>query len=185
MRPAKPEPTKPALSPDKLRPAAQNLIDCKQAPKTAVTQAPTALSRWATIYCTRSGHILTTNEQYYSAVPGTRGNLRGVLNAAAIGGRNGEVGNDAYFTKIDYGALSKTESQQVTAGIDPAVVKLVKDKPLFRLDLTVDNGQVYRGVVVDPDHDPFWVIPVVNGKLAKSGFYVASVDYVNRTRQMQ
>jgi hypothetical protein len=171
-----------AVSPDKLRPAEHNLIDCKGAPATAVTRVPGSLTRWATIYCTRQGHILTTNEQFYSSVPGTRGALRGVLSAAQIDGRTGEVGHGAYFTKIEYAPLSKQAAQQLLTGADPEVVKLAKDKPLFRLDLTADSGQSYRGVVVDPAKDPFWVIPVVDGKLGKSGFYVASVDFVNRTR---
>ena len=47
--------------------------------------------------------------------------------------------------------------------------------------MTTDKAQVYSGVVVDPDKDPFWVIPVVDGKIGQTGFYVATVDYVNKT----
>ena len=79
----------------------RNLIDCKQAPKNAVTQVPEPLSKWATIYCTLQGHILTTNERYYSAIPGTQGKLRGVLGAAALNNQDGNIGHGAYFTKVD------------------------------------------------------------------------------------
>src|SRR4051794_22604433 len=95
------------VSPAVLRPAAQNLIDCKQAPKTAVTEVPEPLSKWATIYCTLQGHILTTNERYYSAIPGTQGRLRGVLGAAALNNQNGNIGHGAYFTKIEYAPLDQ------------------------------------------------------------------------------
>jgi hypothetical protein len=174
--------SKAPLSPEKLRPSERNLIDCKDAPAAAVTTMPEPVARWATIYCTKFGHILTTNERYYSAVPGTNGNARGVLSAADLSGRKGELGHGAHFTKIDYAPLSKPAAQQATAGADPALLKIVKNKPLFRLDVTVDTGQTSRALVVDPTKDPFWVLPLVNGKLGRAGFYVATPDYVNRAR---
>ena len=170
------------VAPSQLRPAARNLIDCSQAPKNALTQVPAALARWATIYCTRQGHILTTNERFYSAIPGTQGKLRGVVGAAAINKQTGDVGHGAYFTKIEYTPVVPKTAAAMTAGVDPKVAELVKDKPLFQLTLTTDKGQVYRGVVVDPDKDPFWVVPIVNDKIGQTGFYVATVDYVNKTR---
>jgi len=189
--PASPQFAPPAAAPEQnattvpasaLRPAERNLIDCKQAPKNALIQVPEPLSKWATIYCTVQGHILTTNEKYYSAVPGTKGKLRGVLAAAALNNQTGNVGHGAYFTKIDYAPLDAKAAAALTAGLDPKVVERVKGKPLFRLDLTTDKSQVYHGVVVDPEHDPFWVIPIVNGKIGQTGFYAATVDYVNKTR---
>jgi hypothetical protein len=165
-----------------LRPATRNLIDCNQAPRNAMTQVPSSLARWATIYCTRQGHILTTNERFYSAIPGTQGKLRGVVGAAAINKQTGDVGHGAYFTKIEYTPVVPKTAAAMTAGVDSKVAALVKDKPLFQLTLTTDKGQVYRGVVVDPETDPFWVIPIVNDKIGQTGFYVATVDYVNKTR---
>jgi hypothetical protein len=181
-----PKPAVPAAARElELKPDPKNLIDCKDAPKAAVVQVPEPLSRWATIYCTKQGHILTSNENFYSAIPRTRGKVRGVLSAAQIGGgRKGEIGHGAYFTKIDYAPVPPADAQKLMGGIDPAVLQLVRDKPLFRLALTVDTGQSYQGVVVDPTKDPFWVIPIVDGKLARTGFYVATVDFV-RTRRMQ
>jgi hypothetical protein len=179
----KPAPAaKAPLPPEKLRPAAENLLDCRQAPAAAVTKVPDAISRWATIYCTRQGHILTTNEKFYSVVPGTRGQIRGVLNAADIGGRKGQLGHGAYFTRIEYAPLDPKVAKQIQAGIDPMVQKIIDGKALFQLSLTVDNGRSYRGVVVDPTTDPFWVIPIIDGKLARAGFSVATVEYVNRAR---
>lgn len=170
------------VSPAVLRPSPRSLIDCKQAPKNAVTQVSEPLSKWATLYCTVQGHILTTNERYYSAVPGTQGKLRGVIGAAALNNQTGNVGHGAYFTKIEYAPLDAKTTAALTSGIDAKVAERVRNKPLYRLDLTTDKGQVYHGVVVDPDHDPLWVIPIVNGKIGQTGFYAATVDYVNKTR---
>lgn len=189
--PALPQMAPPAAAPNqgptpvaasRLRPADRNLIDCKQAPRNAVTQVPAALSRWATIYCTRQGHILTTNERFYSAIPGTHGKLRGVIGAAAINNQTGDVGHGAYFTKVEYTPVAPKSAAALTAGVDAKVSEQVKDKPLFQITLTTDKGKVYRGVVVDPDKDPFWVIPIVNDRIGQTGFYVATVDYVNKTR---
>jgi hypothetical protein len=166
-----------------LKPDAKNLLDCKDAPKAAITQPPAQLAQWATIYCTKQGHVLTSNERYYSELPGTRGRLRGVLSAAQIGGeRKGEIGHSAYFTKIEYAPLPPAEAQKLMAGIDPQILQIVRDKPLYRLALTVDTGQTYQGVVVDPSKEAFWVLHVNNGKIARGGFTVATVDFVNKRR---
>lgn len=179
-----PKPVVPAAARElEIKPDPKNLIDCKDAPKAATLQLPEPLSRWATIYCTKQGHILTSNEHFYSAIPRTGGKLRGVLSAAQIGGgRKGEIGHGAYFTKIDYAPVPAAEAQKLMGGIDPTVLQLVRDKPLFRLALTVDTGQTYQGVVVNPAKDPFWVIHVVDGKLARTGFYVATVDFAKSKR---
>jgi hypothetical protein len=176
-RPAGPVPE------SQLKPDPKNLIDCRQAPKAAVVQVPAPLSQWATIYCTKQGHVLTSNERYYSELPGTRGRLRGVLSAAQIGGeRKGEIGHGAYFTKIEYAPLAQAETQKLMGGIDPQILQIVRDKPLYRLSLTVDTGQTYQGVVVDPSKEAFWVLHINNGKIARGGFTVATVDYVNKRR---
>ena len=108
-----------------------------------------------------------------------------MLSAAQIdGGRKGEVGHGAYFTKIDYAPAAKpAERRSSWPGIDPAVLQLVQATSRSSGSaLTVDTGQTYRGVVVDPPKDPFWVIPIVDGKLGRTGFYVATVDFVNQRR---
>ena len=50
------------------------------------------------------------------------------------------------------------------------------------MDLTLDNNKTYAMVVIAPDQDPFWVIPIGENKLNRTGFYVASIDYVNKKR---
>ena len=184
---AAPAPTPPApapaaepLTPEKVRPPASLLIDCKDAPAAAVTTVPEPLSRWATIYCTRLGHIFSANDKFYSLYTGTK--VRGALNAAELTGRKGNLGHAAHFTKITYEKLDPKAAQPLMTGAQPSTLGVVKDKELFKVDLTVDTGQVFSLVVADPAKDPFWVIPVVNGRLNNVGFYVASLDYMNRKR---
>jgi hypothetical protein len=168
------------VGPEQLRPRADFLIDCAGSPSGAVLKVPDAIARWSTLYCTRNGHLFTTNERYFSAFPGT--GKRGAFNAGELGGRRGGLGNKAYFKRIDYRPLSADEARALELGSPAAAVAVVQGKPLFRIDLTIDTGQSYGMVVAAPDQDPFWVIPIVDGKLNGSGFYVASLDYVNRKR---
>ena len=178
--PAAPEPAKEPLTPEKVRPPASLLIDCKDAPASAVTTVPEPLSRWATIYCTRLGHIFSANDKFFSLYTGTK--VRGALNAAELTGRKGNLGHAAHFTKITYEKLDPKAAKPLMAGAQPSTLGVVKDKELFKVDLTVDTGQVFSLVVADPAKDPFWVIPVVNGRLNNVGFYVASLEYMNRKR---
>ena len=168
------------ITPEDRRPSADVLIDCKNAPKTAVTQVPEPMRRWATVYCTKFGHVFTANDRYVSRAPGGRGFWD--LSAAAVAKRTGELGHAAHFTKIAYEALPDEAAKKITAGVDPNTARIVQGKPLFRIDLAVDTGQTLQMVAADPSKDPFWVIPIVDGKLLNGGFYVASLDYVNRAR---
>jgi hypothetical protein len=164
----------------KLKPSADFLVDCKDLPADAVKEVPAAISRWSTLYCTKNGQLFSSNEKYFSAFPGT--GLRGAFLAGELSGRPGPGGRQAYFKKLTYEPLAPEAAKKLEAGLGSEELKLVKDKPLFRIDLTVDTGQVFSMVVADPEKDPFWVIPIVGDKLNRTGFYVASVDYLNRKR---
>ncbi len=172
--------TLPPGAAEKLKPPASFLVDCKDLPKDAVTALPEALSRWATLYCTLNGQLFSTNDKYFSAFPGT--GLRGAFLAGELSGRAGPAGRGAYFKKITYEPISPESAKALQLGLGPREKRLLKDKALFRIELTVDTGQTYAMVVVGPDQDPFWVIPIVGNKLNRAGFYVASLDYVNRKR---
>jgi hypothetical protein len=174
------EAAKKPLTPERLRPAADVLLDCKTAPPGAVTQVPEPLSRWATVYCTKNGHIFSSNDRYFSAVPGA--GAIGAFSAAALTGRRGEVGHAAHFTKITYDKLPPEKAKELAAGVSPEAQRVLRGNELFQLNLTVDTGKSLSMVVVDPNDDPFWVIPLVNGKLRNRGFYVASLDYVNKKK---
>jgi hypothetical protein len=175
VRPARPA----ALTPERVRPPAEAMIDCKDAPKTAVTQVPEPLSRWATIYCLKGGHVFSYNDRHLARFPRTT--ALGSFGAAELTGRTGELGHKAHFTKIAYGPLPNAEKQSLLSGADPTAVNFLKDKPLFKIELTVDTGQTFTMVAAEPDKDPFWIVTVVNGKPARS-FFVASLDYLNKRR---
>jgi hypothetical protein len=165
---------------DKLKPPSSFLIDCKDAPKDAVLELPEQLRPWFTLYCTKNGHLFSTNDKFFSAFPGT--GIRGAMNAGELGGRRGGMGHKAYFRKITYEPVPAVAAKALVASATPAQLPLLKDKPLFKIDLTIDNGQVFSLVVADPGSDPFWVFPATGTKLSRSGFYVATLDYVNRKR---
>jgi hypothetical protein len=164
----------------KLKPPATFLTDCKGLPKGAVQVVPEAVARWATLYCTRNGQLFSSNDTHFSAFPGT--GLRGAFLAGELSGRPGERGRNAYFKAIKYEPITAEQARKLEAGLGQAERDLLKDKPLFRIDLTVDTGQTKSMIVVAPDQDPFWVIPIVGDKLNRTGFYVASLEYVNRKR---
>lgn len=175
------QPSEPiALTPERVRPPASLLIDCKDAPAGAVTKVPEPLSRWATVYCTKRGHLFSANDQFFALYPGTK--IRGALNAAELTGRTGDLGHAAHFTKITQTPLTAAAAKALMVGLTPETAKIVEGKELIRVDLTTDTGKTFSLAAVSPNEDPFWVIPVVDGKLNNRGFYVASLEYVNKNR---
>lgn len=180
LRPPQPAAQPVALTPERVRPPASLLIDCKDKPPTAITQVPEPLNRWATVYCTKRGHLFSANDGFFALYPGTK--IRGALNAAELTGRKGDIGHGAHFTKIVHTKLSAADAKALMVGLTPETAKIVEGKELFRVDLTADTGQIFSLAAVSPGEDPFWVIPVVDGKLNNRGFYVASLDYMNKNR---
>jgi hypothetical protein len=170
----------PAEAAQKLKPPADFLTDCSRLPAGAVKEVPAEMARWSTLYCTKYGQLFSSNDKYFSAFPGT--GLRGAFLAGELSGRAGNRGAKAYFKKITYLPLAPEAAAKLEAGLQDKERQLLKDKPLFRVDLTLDNNQTYSMVVIAPEQDPFWVIPIVGNKLNRTGFYVASLDYVNRKR---
>jgi hypothetical protein len=177
--PAEPHQAAAPLTPERLRPAPDNVLDCKDAPKTAVTQVPAEIARWATVYCLKSGHVFTTNDLHFARFPRTP--VLGRFNAAEMTGRADNLGHAAHFTKIAYAQLPKAEADALIAVADPTNAAFLKGKDLFRLDLAVDTGQTFAMVLIDPSKDPFWVMTLAEGKPARS-FFVASLDHLNQKR---
>ena len=167
------------LTPERLRPSPDNVLDCKDAPKTAVTQVPAEIARWATVYCLKSGHVFTTNDRHFARFPRTP--VLGRFNAAEMTGRADNLGHAAHFTRIAYAPLPKAEADALIAAADPTNAAFLRGKDLFRLDLAVDTGQSFAMVLIDPGNDPFWVLTLAEGKPAKS-FFVASLDHMNQRR---
>jgi hypothetical protein len=176
---AEPRQAAAPLTPERLRPSPDNVLDCKDAPKTAVTQVPAEIARWATVYCLKSGHVFTTNDRHFARFPRTP--VLGRFNAAEMTGRADNLGHAAHFTRIAYAPLPKAEADALIAAADPTNAAFLKGKDLFRLDLAVDTGQTFAMVLIDPGKDPFWVVTLAEGKPAKS-FFVASLDHMNQGR---
>ena len=191
VKPASPArvetPSQPELTPGgrspiteaEVRPPADMLIDCAKAPNGAVTKVPNDLARWATVYCTKLGHIFNSNDHFFGAFPDT--GVRASFSAADMMGKSGEAGNDAYFSAIAYRQLSKAEADALIA-LDPSVRRVLVDKALWRLDLTAANGSKLSFLAVDPLNEFFWVFPLSQRGIDTPAFYVSSLAALNKAR---
>ena len=168
------------ITAEKLRPPTHILLDCKDAPNDAVTSLSAALARWATIYCTKSGHIFAYRDGYFASFPGS--GTRAVISAAQFSGRRGEVGHEAYFTNIAYRALSPAEKADLKPEAGAEEMLRDRSKPLFQLTLTINSGQDVTMIVRDPETDPFWVFPVLDGKVGQAAFYIVSLASLNKKK---
>ena len=170
---------KPPVTAQEVRPHASVLVDCAKAPTEAVTKLPDDLARWATVYCTKFGHIFNANDHHFGAFPDS--GQRASISAAEMAGKTGEPGNEAYFTAIRYAPLTPEQVQTLIAR-DPSVRRILENKPLWRLELTAVGGQSLSFIVIDPGADPFWVFPLTDKGVATPAFYVTSLDTLNKVR---
>ena len=180
--PPQPETTpsgKPPVTAADVRPPADMLIDCGKAPKDAVTKVPDALARWATVYCTKLGHIFNANDGFFGAFPDS--GVRASFSAADMMGKTGDIGNDAYFSSVTYRQLTSAETAALIA-LDPSVKKVLVDKPLWRLELTAAGGANLSFVAIDPTADFFWVFPLSQRGIDTPAFYVSSLAALNKSR---
>lgn len=170
---------KPAITAQEVRPPANVLIDCAKAPADAVTRLPDDLAKWATIYCTKLGHVFNANDHHFGAFPDS--GLRASFSAADMAGKQGEIGNEAYFTKVAYHELTPVEANALIAR-DPGVKKILVGRQLWQLDLSAVGGTSLSFLVIQPSADPFWVFPLTDKGLGQPAFFVSSLDALNRAR---
>jgi len=170
---------KTQLTPSNVRPPADFLVDCAKAGKDAVTRLPADLATWATIYCTKNGHLFNANENYFGVFPDT--GLRATIGAGEIDGKVGEAGAGSYFKAITYTQLSDADIQQIIK-VDPVSAKIIQGRPVKRLDLTTNGGMMVSYAVIDPSVEPFWVFPLTDKGLVNPAFFVASLATANRAR---
>jgi hypothetical protein len=97
-------------------------------------------------------------------------------------GRTGELGHAAHFTRITQGSALTSRRQEPDGGAHPRDGKNRGRQGAAACRSDDDTGQTFSLAAVNPSEDPFWVIPVVDGKLNNRGFYVASLDYMNKNR---
>ncbi len=170
---------KPAVTSADVRPPVFDLIDCAKAPSGAVTKLPDDLARWATVYCTKLGHIFNANDRYFGAFPDS--GVRASFNSADMMGKTGDVGNDAYFTAVTYRQLSTAEADALIA-LDPSVKRVLVDKPLWRLELVAAGGANLSFIAIDPTAEFFWVFPLSKRGIDTPAFYVSTLTAFNKAR---
>jgi hypothetical protein len=169
---------KPVTSAE-VRPPASALVDCTRAPKDAVTKLPEDLARWATVYCTKFGHVFNANDRFFGVFPDS--GIRASIGAAEMDGKSGEPGNEAYFTAIAYRKLTD-DDRAALINLDPTVKRIYEGKTLWRLDLSANGGKSLSFLVISPERDPFWVFPMESKGIGSPAFYVTSLDLLNKGR---
>ena len=172
------QPAKAPVTSQDVRPPANILVDCAKAPPDAVTKLPDELARWATVYCTKFGHVFNANDRYFGAFPDS--GERASFDAASMAGKTGEPGNDAYFSGIGYRQLSPEERAALIA-LDPSVRRVLESKSLWQLDLKAGDKSV-SFVAIDPGTPFFWVFPLGPKGIETPAFYVTSLDALNKVR---
>ncbi|MDE2577668.1 MAG: hypothetical protein KGL46_02580 [Hyphomicrobiales bacterium] len=172
---AKPAPATAA----QVRPPADILLDCAKAPAGAVTKLPADLARWATVYCTKEGHIFNANDHYFGVFPDTK--LRASFNAASIDEKTGADAANSYFRSIEYRQLTPQELAEFYKA-DPVSAQIVAGRPVWRLDLATSGGKGISFAVIDPQRDPFWVFPIAGKAFGAPAFFVVSLTALNKAR---
>lgn len=169
------------VSAESLRPPASVLIDCKEAPKQAVTALPEKLSSWATIYCTKFGHILAYRDGYFGIYPKT--GRRATINAARLSAKPGPVAHDAYFSHISYRPISLLQRKKLQSENADFTLSLDRSTPIYVLRVTVNTGHSRNFVVINPEKEPFWVFPLRKDKIEPAGFYIVTLEYVRKIKK--
>lgn len=172
-------PKKP-VTPQDLRPPADVLTDCAKAPTEAIVKLPPALASWATVYCTKLGHIFNANEQHFAVFP--ESGLRASFNASQIDDKPADSKDVSYFKELRYGEMTPAQIAEL-AKVDPVALKIIGARKPWRLALTTNGGKTLSLVVLDPGvADPFWVFPITDKGLGQPAFFVTSLEMLNRTR---
>jgi hypothetical protein len=109
--------TREPLTPEDARPPADLLTSCEG--DNAPPALPDALSGWATIYCTKQGHMFSPNDRHVGTFPGS--GQRGVLYAAMLDGATAPGPNDSRFAKVTYDPLSEDDIRKVSEGATGAM----------------------------------------------------------------
>ncbi len=171
---------KKPLTAQDVRPPADILTDCAKAPPQAVVKLPPALASWATIYCTKLGHIFNANEQHFAAYP--ESGLRASFNASQIDDKPDDAKDASYFKELRYGEMTPAQIEELLK-VDPLARKIIGARKPYRLALTTSGGKTLSLAVLDPGvTDPFWVFPITDKGLGQPAFFVTSLESLNRSR---
>ncbi len=74
------------------------LINCEGTPKEAVTELPAPLNKWASLACTKYGHVIGPAEKWLWTVPGGFSPI--FVPSQMVKTNPKKVGNSSYFTQI-------------------------------------------------------------------------------------
>src|SRR4051812_6432159 len=118
-------------------------------PSEAVAKLPTPLSKWGRVICTPIGQILMAKEDWVWIMPDASGLV--FVPSQVVESDPKEVGNEAYFTKVDVAQAKGSEFDQAYStfhiGFDEKEVK----PDAYRVDLTTVTGKQIRMFFFDYD----------------------------------
>jgi hypothetical protein len=166
--------TREPLTPEDARPPADLLTSCEG--DNAPPALPDALSGWATIYCTKQGHMFSPNDRHVGTFPGS--GQRGVLYAAMLDGATAPGPNDSRFAKVTYDPLSEDDIRKVSEGATGAMGKILAGAR-YRITLHTAKGGEGALIATDTADLPFWVVRLRDGKPSGGAFSVTTLDRLN------
>ena len=179
-QPAAAQQAAPRLTPEKLRPVAHKIVDCP-APAAIL---PGDVARWATIYCTENdGQMFVYRDGYYGIFPGTV--KRFIVNASGFGGGEDSPPVGKTFAGVTFEPFDKAQLESYAPGKNRVPGYLAQARTIYLLTLKIDNGQETQMLVADPETDPFWVQPLREHKFFGQAFYMASLDFLEKSQQLQ
>jgi len=124
--------------------------DCSAGmPAEAVSKLPMPLSKWARVICTPIGQVMMAKENWVWIMPDASGVV--FVPSQVVETEPQEVGNEAYFTKVDVAQAKGAEFEQAYStfhiGFDEKEVK----PDAYRVDLTTMSGKQIRMFFFDYD----------------------------------
>jgi len=124
--------------------------DCSAGmPDGAVSKLPTPLSKWGRVICTPIGQVLMSKEDWVWIMPDASGLV--FVPSQVVETQPEEVGNQAFFTKVDVAQAKGAEFDQAYStfhiGFDEKEVK----PDAYRVDLTTVSGKQIRMFFFDYD----------------------------------
>ncbi len=142
--------------------------DCTGTPAAAIMKLPPPLDKWGQIVCTPYGHIITARQGWLWNRPGAYSPVW--VPAQMVKQDPAPLGNQSYFTKIDFTKVSGDElqipyqafSQFRSEGPPP---------PVYRLDVTSISGSSLRLYFLDYPSSP-WGVWCSDGKCDSSQIFM-------------
>src|SRR5215831_4527908 len=147
--------------------------DCSGTPNAAVMKLPFPLSKWGQVECTKFGHVLASQASWIWILPAAGPVL--VPSQVTMGDPK-EVGNDAYFTKIE---ITPVKGGEFVNAYQTLMTNLDKDevKPDgYRVDITTSGGETLK--IYFFDYDTYaWGMDCTSSCDAETRFVVLDLNH--------